>query len=238
MDKIVALLEQAGISPELSDKISESLLHYKESVREQFQRDYAAKVEQAKRVCIEETEAHKRELARRVQIFCETKGSAIEAQIARQSALNESAAVSRLNQIAGMLNGIGHNGDPNGGVTVAKYKRKLALAVEDKKRAVEMANRKNAIAEKALKRNRQLTTELRSLQEQRPLRTKSVTESRQSTTGRIDMNRGNGRARSTRATMLESQDRRPVQRNTNNVTGAGTGYNIASIAAQVEEDLI
>lgn len=237
MDKIIALLEQAGVSQELSARISESLVEYKDSVREQFQRDYAAKVEQAKRVCVEETEAHKRELARRVQIFCETKGSAIEAQIAKQSALNESAAVSRLNQIAGMLNGIEHNGNSNGDVTVAKYKRKLALALEEKKRAVEMANRKNAIAEKALKRNRWLTTEIQSLQEQRPLR-KTVTESRQGTTSRIDTNRGSGRARSTRATMLESQDRRPVPRNTNNVTGTGTGYNINSIAAHIDEDLI
>lgn len=239
MIKIKELLEQAGLSSELAEKICESLASYKDSIREQFQRDYSAKVEQAKRVCVEETEAHKRDLARRLQIFCETKGSAIEAQIAKQSALNESAAVSRLNQISAMLNGIEHNGSSNGNVTAAKYERKLKLALEDKKRAVEIANRKNAIAEKALKRNRQLTAQLQSLQEQRSPSISPVTESRQNPAKRrIDVNRGNGQARSTRATMTESQDRRPVPRNTKPITGAGTGYNIADIAAVIDEDLI
>ena len=239
MDKIRELLEQAGVSSELSEKICESLVSYKDSIREQFQRDYAVKIEQAKRVCTEETEAHNRELARRLQIFCETKSSAIEAQIAKQSALNESAAVSRLNQISAMLNGIEHNGNSNGNVTATKYKRKLELALEEKRRAVEMANRKNAIAEKALKRNRQLTAELHSLQEQRSSSPRPVTESRQSSQPRrIDTNRANGRARSTRATMTESQDRRPVPRNTKPITGAGTGYNIQDIASIIEEDLI
>ena len=45
MDKIKALLVKAGVTSELSVKICESLDHFKVSIREQFEQEYAAKVE-------------------------------------------------------------------------------------------------------------------------------------------------------------------------------------------------
>lgn len=248
MDKIKTLLEKAGVKPELSGKICESLDSFKTSLREQFEKEYAAKVEQAKTVCIEETEAHKRELARRVQIFCETKGAAIEAQLAKQSALNESEALTKLNSVAALLHGLEPNGKPSGDVTahVEKLKRQAQIATEEKNRAVELANRKTAIAEKALKRNRQLATALQGVQEQKAGTQKPVTESRQKggkkkQARRIDESRNGGRARSTRATLTESQDRRPAAQNSGpNVTGGGTGngFNIDNIAAMTDDDLV
>ena len=247
MNKIKALLEKAGVKPELSGKICESLDNFKTSLREQFEKEYAAKVEQAKTVCIEETETHKRELARRVQIFCETKGAAIEAQLAKQSAINESEALTKLNSIAAALRGLEPNGKPSGNVTavVEKLKRQAQVATEGKNRAIELANRKTAIAEKALKRNRQLTTALQSVHEQKTgSQQKSVTESRQSGNEqgrRIDGSRSGGRARSTRATLTESQDRRPPQKQGGSHvtgTGNGNGFNINNIAADIDEDLV
>lgn len=246
MDKIKALLEKAGVSPELSGKICESLDSYKTTLREQFDKEYAAKVEQAKQVCIEETEAHKRELARRVQIFCETKGAAIEAQLAKQSALNESEALTKLNQISALLEGLEPNGQPSGDVTavVEKLKRQAQVATEEKNRAIELANKKQAIAEKALKRNRELATALQSVQEQRTggsKQTVSEGKSQKRQSRRIDESRKGGRARSTRATLKESQDRRPpAKSNESNVTGTGTGngFSIDNIAASIDEDLV
>tara|TARA_R110000868_G_scaffold118613_6_gene314560 strand:- start:3518 stop:4261 length:744 start_codon:yes stop_codon:yes gene_type:complete len=247
MDKIKALLVKAGVKPELSGKICESLDHYKVSIREQFEKEYAAKVEQAKTVCIEETEAHKRELAKRVQIFCETKGAAIEAQLAKQSAINESEALTKLNSIVATLHGMEPNGKPSGNVTavVEKLKRLAQVATEEKNRAVELANRKTAIAEKALKRNRELSTALQSVQEQRNgSGKKPVVEGRETVQKqgrRIDESRNSGRARSTRATLTESQDRRPsTPRSGSHVTntGAKTGFNIDNIAAGLDEDLV
>lgn len=248
MDKIKALLEKTGIKPELSGKICESLGRFKTSLREQFEKEYAAKVEQAKRVCIEETEAHKRELARRVQIFCETKGAAIEAQLAKQSALNESEALTKLNSVSALLNGLGpNNGKPSGNVTahVEKLKRQAQVATEEKNRAIELANRKTAIAEKALRRNRQLATALQSVQEQNVGSQRPVTENRQrggkKQARRIDESRNGGRARSTRATLTESQDRRPPsQKSGSSVTstGNGNGFSIDNIAAMTDDDLL
>lgn len=245
MDKIKALLEKAGVKPELSGKICESLENYKTSLREEFQKEYAAKVEQAKKVCIEETEAHKRELARRVQIFCETKGAAIEAQLAKQSALNESEALTKLNQISALVEGLEPNGKPNGDVTavVEKLKRQAQVATEEKNRAIELANRKTAIAEKALKRNRELATALQQSQSSGS-QPSTVSESRKDgkqKRQRIDQSRNAGRTRSTRATLTESQDRRPPapsnQAHVTN-TGKGNGFDINTIAESLDEDLI
>jgi predicted nucleotidyltransferase len=243
MDKIKALLEKAGVKSELAAQICESLENYKNSIREQYDRDYAAKVEQAKKVCIEETEAHKRELARRVQIFCETKGAAIEAQIAKQSALNESEAVTKLTHIVGLLQGIKPNGRQSGEVTatIEKLKQKVKVANESRDRAVELANRKTAIAEKALKRNRELATAIKQIDEQRQATEnapagRSIAESRRTAgngvVGRIDGARNSGRARSTRATLTENQDRRLPQS-----TVRSAGYGIDNIAANMDGDI-
>ena len=237
MNKIQALLEKAGVNPELSTQICESLENYKTSLREQFETDYQAKIEQAKQVVVEETESHKRELARRVQIFCETKGAAIEAQLTKQSALNESEATAKLKNIVTMLHGLEPNSQPSGDVTaeVEKLKQKAQVATEEKKKAVELANRKSAIAEKALKRNRELATALKSIQES----SQTVTESRKAPKKqprRIDESRKSGKPTSTRATLAESQDRRPPAKK--QPAANDSPFSINAIANQVDEDVI
>jgi hypothetical protein len=243
MKKIKALLEKAGVNPEVAGKICESMDTFKNSLREQYEREYAAKVEQAKNVCIEETEAHKRELARRVQIFCETKSAAIEAQLAKQSALNESAAVTKLNNIAGLLQGFEPNSKPIGQVTavVEKLKKKAQVATEERKKAVALANRKTAIAERALAKNRELTAKVNILEQRASDGRQTVTESRRtngSSDRRIDQSRGGGRPRSTRATLIESQDRQPpVSSRGPQITNAGSrnAYSIDTIAESIDE---
>lgn len=237
MDKIKALLEKAGVKSELAGQICESLDNYKTSLREQFNNEYAAKVEQAKKVCIEETEAHKRELARRVQIFCETKGAAIEAQLAKQSALNESEATAKLTQIVGLLEGIEPIGGQSGEVTatINKLKHKVKVANEAKSHAIELANRKTAIAEKALKRNRELATALKIFEENGQKAKATVTEDKAiAKPKRIDGTRNSGHAKTTRATLAENQDRRPVQQ----VRVTGNGFSINNIAADMDGDLV
>jgi len=237
MNKIQALLEKAGVNPELSQQICESLENYKTTLREQFETDYQAKIEQAKQVVVEETEAHKRELARRVQIFCETKGAAIEAQLTKQSALNESEATAKLKNIVTMLHGLEPNSQQSGDVTaeVEKLKQKALVATEEKKKAVELANRKSAIAEKALKRNRELATALKSIQESSATVSESPKAPAKQKT-RIDESRKSGKPRSTRATLAESQDRRPPAKKQQAINESP--FSINSIANQVDEDVI
>lgn len=233
MDKIKSLLEQAGVKPELAEKICESLVNYRQTLREQFEADYTKRVEQAKSVCIEETEAHKRELARRLQIFCETKGAAIEAHLAKQSALSESEALTKLKTVKALLEGIAINGGSSGQSTavVEKAKKQIQLAVEGKKRAIETANRQTAIAEKALKENRRLVTEMAKLKQ-------SLAESKKPSQKRLDEGRKQGKTVTTRPTILENQDpRTPNKPARSNVTNKGQ-YGVTEIADMIDEDLV
>lgn len=245
MDKIKNLLTKAGCKPELVDSIVESMGNYKETIREQLEAEYAAKVEEAKKVCIEETEAHKRELSRRLAIFCETKSAAIEAQLAKKSALNESEAESRLQNIKDLLEGIEPSGPQNGAITAAlkKAKRQIQVANEEKKRAIEAANRKVAIAEKVMKQNRALTTENTHLKSKlKGGQTVSEGRRKGQHARRIDGGRQQSQKPvSTRATLLENQDRRPPrQHQQSHVTGTGNGgpMGVNDIASVMEEDLI
>lgn len=240
MSKIQSLLEKAGCSPELSGKICETLEQYKETIREQYEAEYQNRINQAKKVCVDETEAHKRELARRTQIWCETKSAAIEAHIAKQSALSESEAVTRLKNIMSLLEGIEPNGDPNGQSTAALEKAKLKIRQvnEDRARAVEVANRQVAIAEKALKANRRLATENAQLKQK--LSTSVVAESRQQRNSRrIDSGRSTSQSTTTRQTLLENQVRHRQPRNIPNIKATSNGrFSIGDIASTLDEDLV
>jgi len=239
MKKIKSLLEKVGIKPELSRQICESLENYKSTLRKQFDAEYSAKIEEAKKVCIEETEAHKRELSRRVQIFCETKGAAVEATVAKQSALRESKAVSRLKGIVSLVEGIEPNGKQNGKLEadVKNLKQKLKTVTESKQQAITTANRQTALAEKVLKKNRVLEAE------KAQVKTSAIVEDKQPKrrkTARIDSGRQSGHPVSTRATLVESQDPRPVpSRKDSHIASANNGgFGVGSIANDMDEDLI
>lgn len=238
MDKIKALLEKAGCKSEVVGSICEALENYKVTLRESYDAEYKARIEEAKKVCVEEVESHKRELARRVQIFCETKSAAIEAQLAKQSALSESEAATKLKNIMSLLEGVEPNGAANSAATAAlkKARHQLQQVSEEKNKAITVANRQSAIAEKALKENRRMSAELANL------KTKlTVNESRAPQAGkRIDTKRATGKPVTTRQTLLENQDRRPAASNGSAIRNVPNknGFGIADIASNMDEDLI
>ena len=236
MDKIKDLLVKAGCKTDLVNAIAESLENYKTDLRSRFGTEYAVKVEKAKKVCVEETEAHKRELARRLQIFCETKSAAIETQLAKMSALSESQAMTKLKNVRALLEGVQLNGVANGQSAAAleKAKRRAQQLEEERNRAVAEANRKTAIAEKALKQNRALVSENAKLQNA----SKTVVENR--SPRRMEPTVRNSKPTTTRATLLESQERRPAPRSQqSNVTVRPTGnITVLDIAANMDTDLV
>lgn len=161
MIRIKELLEKSGCKVELIDSIVESLETYKSTVKESLQSEFDAKIEAAKKLCVEETVSYKRELARRLQIFCESKGAAIERQLQRQSALSESKAQAKLTQIHTLLEGVEKNSLSNGSAIAAveKAKRQIKQLSEEKEAAIAKANRQTQIAEKALSNTRKLMIE-------------------------------------------------------------------------------
>jgi len=230
--KIQDLLVKAGCKPELVSSIVDTLAQYKETVREDFDRDFKARLEQAKRVCVEETEEHKRELARRLQIFCETKSAGIEASVAKQAAMNESKAVAKLNMLANALHGYQMNSSANGlsPAALGKAQRKLQQVSEDKKKAQEVANRQTAIAEKALSENRRLSAQVQQLQRQL-VENKQVQVNKQ----RLDESRRAAKPVTTRPTLVESQDRRPARKQPSAINRPA---GISDIANSMDQDLV
>lgn len=233
MDKIKALLVKAGCKAELVDQICESMANYKNTIRERCEQEFAAKIEEAKKVCLEETESHKRDLTRRVRIFCETKSAAMDAQIAKKSAHSETAAESRLVQIKNLLEGIEPSGVHNGpaAAELQKAKKQLQIAKEEKARAakaVDVANRQTAIAEKALKYSRALAAENAKLKQQ--LESVAVNVPR---TRRLDESRQAAqRPRTTRPTLVEHQDRRAARTPSRQPS---SGFGISDIAQSMDD---
>lgn len=229
MNKIKTLLEKAGCNPELAGSICESLEEYKTSVRRQFESDYQTRISRAKKVCVEETEEHKRQLAHRVQVFCEAKAAAIEAQLAKQAAISESAAVTKLKNVLALLEGIELNGESNrrATATLEKAKQKIQQVNEERKRAVSVANRQVAISEKALTENRRLAKQVSELQRQ-------LTESKQRPTGqRLVESRAPSTPKTSRP-VLENRARRTAK----TAPAGNNKIGVADIAANMDADLI
>lgn len=166
MDKIRALLEQLGGSKELVDQITTALVEYQTKVDNTVKEDYKTRLEKAKEACLEEVNTYKRDLARKFQIFCESKVEKIEQQIAKQVAVKDSAAETKLQAIAGLLEGVEVNGGSNNADLLAAQKQvkelqeSLRKAMNGVKVLTEKANRSHSIAEKTLERNKVLSKEL------------------------------------------------------------------------------
>ena len=197
-DKIKALMLKSGLSEDATAGLCEAIdTHISERYARQ-DAEFNAKLERAKTICIGETENHKRELARRLAIFAEAKGNAIETTIAKQSAIKESAAFAKLKDIQAMLHGVELNGDGNLRAEVTELKRRVQGLSEERNKAIEQANRANAIAEKVLKRNRVLEA-----QRATPVKTEARTVAK-------PIQKTGGRPTTTRPTLVENQTRSPA----------------------------
>lgn len=218
MDKIKALMVKCGLSLEAAGQICESIQAYNDDKDRTRQAEFNARLSEAKRICVEELQASQAELARRLQVFCEAKGISIEKVIAKQSAIKESAALSKLRDIQSVLVGVQPKGEQNGDLSaeVNKLKRQLNAMREERDRAVTTSNRSTAAANKVLERNRELT---RMLSAGRPKRVQaeSVAKPKQQPRPqtRLDSGRSGGNAQTTRSTLVENQDKRspaPIKR--------------------------
>jgi len=233
------LLQKAGVQPEFTGRIIESLESYKSTIKESLEAEFVTKISKAKKICVEETETYKRDLARRVQIFCETKGAAIEAQLRKQSVSSESKSTSKLNKIAALVEGVELNAGNDGKLRTSfeAAKAKIRQLVESRDKANELANKQTSIARKILAESQGLESE--NIRLKRMLvGTKTMTESRAPMNNRPNLlprKRLSQSVTTTRPTLVESQDPSTPSKQPAIVAG---GYNINSIAANLDENLI
>lgn len=238
MNELKDLLEKAGVKAEFSQKIVESLETYKTSIKESLEAEFVSKITKAKKICVEETEAFKRDLARRVQIFCETKGTAIEAQMRKQSVQNESISSGKLTKIASIVEGIELNAkdDSKLRAQVEQARAQIKQLSESKDEAVELANKQTAIARKLLAESKDLETE--NVRLKKMLSAQTLNEERSSApqrNGMLPRKRAPQDVNTTRPTLVENQD--PTSPAKQAAIPVKSGFNINSIAAELEENL-
>lgn len=173
MDKIKELLKQLNASDELAGQIVESIDSFVTSQKTILENEYKERLKLAKEACLNEVNEYKNELARKAQIFFETRADRVEAQIAKQVAIRESAAEGTLKQVKTMLEGI--QVDTQGKVDLQAVESKLAnlqkenkVFREERDQAVSKANRAANIADKSLKRTRQLEILLAESKKEQP----------------------------------------------------------------------
>lgn len=244
MEKIRALLAKCGLSQEASDALCEAFEQHETQLRERVEEEFTTRIDAAKRICIEETEAHKAEISRRVQIFLEANTSRIEQHIARQAMNREGQAIGLLEQVKGLIEGVSISPDESN-AELKKLRGAVKKLAEERDQAVKVAKRQQNIAENVLKRNRDLEKQVAlSEQEERPAPRRAPVNEARGNGGnrRIDQNRQQGRTNTTRRTLAESQERNaPGDNREGNVRGGGGSNTImtpAQIAATIPDDVI
>jgi len=178
MEKIKKLLGEMA-SPELAKSIVESLEEYRTNLKAQYDEELKNRLLEAKRVCVTEMDNEKAALARKIEVFLESKLATIEKIAQKQMAIGEGKALKTLKEAKAVLDGVAFE-DANITDTQAMLKELQALRLsirqvtESKEKAELKASRANQIAMKLLDRAKLLE----SKQEPKKERVKVVTESK------------------------------------------------------------
>jgi hypothetical protein len=226
MDKIKQLLQKCGLSAEVSAQLCEAIDNHANELKEQSDTEFQARLVKAKKVCFEEVEAHKAELARRLQIFLEAKNSTIEELVMRQSANRETEAVAKLEKIYALLEGIELNGQSNSELKteIEKFKKLAEHLVEERDKANAKAKRCIQISERVLKRNRALE---HTLTEGKVAPSNGVT--------RIDASRNAAQRRTTQRTLKENVETTTVEKQEAPVNTMRPPRSPAEVASTMDE---
>lgn len=166
MDKIRDMLKGIGASDEAAAAICEALDQYKQQVHAQLQEGYNAKLVEAKGVLVAKFDEHKAKLARRMQVFLESKARQVEEAARRQLVNEEGEAVNKLRRVKALLEDVNIDTGASKQVTayqktVARLEDAIATLSEERREAVAKANQGHKIALTHLKRNQLLEGVLR-----------------------------------------------------------------------------
>ncbi len=238
MDKIKDLLKQIGASEELADQIIGEMQGWKQTEKEQLEEAVRAKLERAKKICVEHVEEYKKELARKIEIFLESKVAAVERGIRERHAIEESKAVNVLKHAKALLEGIEFDGtleDLQASKAVnEKLRKALVVTTEDRDKVKVQYQNAHSIANRALKRNRILETQVTAGKGETVSEGKKSPKSAKGT--KLEESRPKrGKTNTTRPTLTESQTAaKPI---TEEVGSGSRGGGIESIASSIPEHI-
>lgn len=103
LSKITSIIKEMGISEDTCTKFSTILESWIDTERKKLQEEYKARLDKAKKICVEEVETHKASLSRGIQIFLESKVEEIQKVATKQSAIVESEAINKVKQVKELL---------------------------------------------------------------------------------------------------------------------------------------
>jgi hypothetical protein len=162
MEKIKDLLKQLGASQELTESILNELKSFHTRTKKQLDEEFHARLEKAKQVCIEEFDKEKVKLAKKVEVFLESRVNTIDREAQKQAAIGESQSSKTLRDMKCLLEGV-NIGDVAKDVQAVKeeanvLRHRLTQVMEEKDQLKAQAERANEIAMKAINRNKILET--------------------------------------------------------------------------------
>lgn len=176
IENIKVLLVKANCSSDLVDSICEAMEQYKAKITEQADLELQTKIKAVKKAVLEEVEDYKLDLAKRVQLFCESKSQTIEEQLMRRSAAGETEAQTNLRKITAVLEGVELDGKPNSEIaakladadnTINRLNQRVKFHQAKEKRALQ-------VAESVIKQNQKLILENQKVSKKAKLVNESV----------------------------------------------------------------
>lgn len=166
LDKIGSILKSMGITEDSVKEFTTVCESWYDSEKSKLQKEYKAKLDKAKKVCVEEVESHKASLSRGIQLFLESQMEKIGKIADKQAAIAESEAVTTLKKVHNILGGLDIDSAVNAQTLQAESKKNAKLKAEltslhesleiEKAKASKMAS----IADKSIARQKQLENEI------------------------------------------------------------------------------
>lgn len=203
MTKIQEALRKCGISEDAITGIVAILTEHQEGVAAKYKADFEKRVEAAKRICVEETDAYKKELAGKVQICMESIVNKVEQKAAKNVSIREGQAGDTLKQLKALLEGVSVDKVENAS-KVKQLQKQLTNLQEENRRITAKAARQNEISNKILETNRTLTKQL------------AIVESKASETPIVESRQGRQQTKLPAAQATKSTStRKLVQENVN-----------------------
>jgi len=177
LDKIASILKQMGISEEASKEFIGVCESWHKQEKDKLQEEYKVRLERAKKLCVEEVEAHKANLSRGVKVFLENQGNLIRKASEKNAAIAESEAVNKLKQVMNLLNGLDVDSASNAQALQAESKKnaelvsKVAALTESLNKEKAKSAKFSELSEKTMERQRILESKITK-------QTKLLTEAR------------------------------------------------------------
>ena len=249
MDKIKGLLQQIGASEELAGQLCEELERYDGQIHGKYEGVYKTKLTQAKKICVEEVQKHKVDVARKVRLYLEGKSGSIEKRLDQQRAIEEGKAKATLRQVREITEGIEVADDAELQALRArlgKLETKNVQLTEEKKQAMVAANRANKIALEVIERHSVVSEEVKPKPEtlskvEKNNKGKVVTESEKKVSNTQQKQKAlkeevsrkkvkQAQPKTTRRTLTESQSPKTAKRLVDKTTGIEADNDILDIA--------